>query len=282
MLPPQLLPCAGSLRPGACAAADRHHAAPARQERGGHHVAAGLCAGARPRLPGGDRFLLGVAGLEVQPPCAAHPRVARIRRHLPRHHHQARHPAAQLHPHGRRGRDHRPPGRSALGGARGLADGQPRRLLHPRRPLQGCPGGQFAAHPRQLLGVVHLGGAYAHAQHLARTDRLHALARRGPHRHHHGARAGRGVDPLVAARNVAARPVASSQLRSAQGLARHRTRCALSGRGALGGAARSGAAGGQAPARPAAVRSHVPGPSLGARGAALTCVRSPMRSTPTG
>ena len=122
-LPPGLLPGAGGLCRGARPAADRHHAAPARQERRGHDPAPGLRAGARPRLPGGDRLLLGDAGLEVQPPRAAHPRIAGIRGLFSGHLHQAGGETARLHPHGRRGRDHRPPGRAALRRPRRVADG---------------------------------------------------------------------------------------------------------------------------------------------------------------
>ena len=43
--------------------------------------------------------------------------------------------ARGLHPHGRRGRDHRPPGRTALRRARRVADGQPCGLLRAGRPL---------------------------------------------------------------------------------------------------------------------------------------------------
>ena len=50
--------------------------------------------------------LLGVAGLEVQPPRAAHPRIAGVRRLFPWHGHQAGAKPAGY-PHGRRGRDHR-------------------------------------------------------------------------------------------------------------------------------------------------------------------------------
>ena len=181
-LPPGLLPRARGLCPRAYPATDCHHAAAARQERRRHDAPAGLPAGARPRPAGGDRLLLGDAGLEVQPPRAAHPRIAGIRGLFSGHLHQAGGETARLHPHGRRGGNHRPPRRSALGRARGLAHGQPRRLLHPRRPLQGCHRGQLAPHPRQLLGVVHLGGPHPHAQRLARAGCLHPLARGGPHR----------------------------------------------------------------------------------------------------
>ncbi|MEI3553315.1 MAG: hypothetical protein V8Q54_00630 [Alistipes senegalensis] len=52
-----------------------------------------------------------------------------------RHGHQAGSEARGLHPHGRRGRDHRPPGRTALRRARKVADGQPCGLLRAGRPL---------------------------------------------------------------------------------------------------------------------------------------------------
>ena len=134
--PPGLLPRARSFRRGPRPAADRHHAAPARQKRRRHDPASGLCAGAGPRSARGDRLLFGSAGVEIQPPCPAYHRVARVRRVLPRDDHQAGFQAAQLYPHGRRGRDHRLPGRPAFGGPRRFAHGQPRRLFYPRRPLQ--------------------------------------------------------------------------------------------------------------------------------------------------
>ncbi len=90
--------------------------------------------------------------------------------------------------------------------------------FHPGRPIQGCPGGQFAPRALELLGVVHLGGPHAHAQHLARADRLHALARGGPHRRNPQARAGRDAADVVAARHHAARPLAASEFRGAEGL----------------------------------------------------------------
>ena len=131
--PPCLLPGAGGLRRGARPAADRHHAAPARQECRCHDAPSGLCAGAGSRLPRGDRLLLRGAGLEVQPPRAADSRVARIRRLFPRYDDQARRPAAGLYPHGRRGGGRGAAGRTAVGRTRGFAHGQPRGLLHPGR-----------------------------------------------------------------------------------------------------------------------------------------------------
>ena len=107
----------GGFRRGPRPAADRHHAAPARQKRRRHDPASGLCAGAGPRSARGDRLLFGSAGVEIQPPCPAYHRVARVRRVLPRDDHQAGFQAAQLYPHGRRGRDHRLPGRPAFGRA---------------------------------------------------------------------------------------------------------------------------------------------------------------------
>lgn len=233
--------------------------APARQKRRRHDPASGLCAGAGPRSARGDRLLFGSAGVEIQPPCPAYHRVARIRRVLPRYDHQAGFQAAQLYPHCRRGRDHRLPGRPAFGGPRRFAHGQPRRLFYPRRPLQGRPRSQFSAHPRQLLGVVYVGGPHPHAQRFARADRLHPLARRGPDRHAHGPRTGRGAEGVGAARRPAGRYVAASELRSAQILAPDRNRPAHAGRGVVGAAAGPRPARSQAAARSAAVRKHVSG-----------------------
>ena len=137
-LPPHLLPGAGGLRCRTHPPADRHHAPAARQEPRGLDAPAGLCAGTRPRLPRGDRLLLGLPGLEVQPPGAADPRIARVCLLFSGDDDQVRLETAGLHPHLRGGRDRRTPRRAAVCRARGFADGQPRGLLHPRRPLQGC------------------------------------------------------------------------------------------------------------------------------------------------
>ena len=80
-----------------------------------------------------QRILCSAEYVEIQPPCPAYHRVARIRRLFPRYDDQARRPAAGLYPHGRRGGGRGAAGRTAVGRTRGLAHGQPRGLLHPGR-----------------------------------------------------------------------------------------------------------------------------------------------------
>ena len=96
-----LLPRAGGFRARSHTPIDYYDAAPAWQKRRCYDFAACLFARSRSRLSCRHRFLFGAVGFEVQPPCAADSRIARIRGDFPGDDHQARFQAAELHPHGR-------------------------------------------------------------------------------------------------------------------------------------------------------------------------------------